>query len=649
MASSRRGQPPLTVRLPPAGPGPLPLPDLPPVSALFLIEFDVKAGYTIAWKQAEAGIDLEGLVEYKSLPSGLHTVSDDLIYFVHERSHAGLSAFVNVPCDEEDARNARMLAVGLLVPLSEGRLGRAWRHAQALKELAATVVEDRARVDLLEAYWEKTRASANSATSPQAAASETPLEPPLLSSQTDRLKKGHNRSRSASDGAALIAPGHRLSPFHPAWSLVSLLDTFGPLIFPIHRAALLRKRILISCHTPVHEVCDFVYNLSVLSNIPHSVTEILDPAAPSHRLRPLFSIGVHDISFLLDDYAASKKPKPPATDSADPAADEAGTGWIACTTDSILAMKDTLWDMLITLPPAHSSAAREKVWPTVECPRGVPVKATQRDLRRFRALRSGLARLNATTPHPRTGERSPSAASDGIKLTTGAFPTPAASANDPYDTVVEPVSWAALAYSGFLWWASAGEQGRSDEHEEAALDASLLADIAPNPGQPNPRTPASAAPGASLASLTKRRSTASVACAPDDEAKTELAIIAYFHRLTTQILSVMADVVEGSEEDAFEPYSDDEDGDEPRTAARAAGSGEEDDREDAPLNPGSDEDEDEDPLPVVRIDSHAVESMGLDVWNAHDTAFLKELAARYFAREARVEGKGVEVCGLRVC
>lgn len=61
-----------------------------------------------------------------------------------------------------------------------------------------------------------------------------------------------------SDGAALLAaPGHKLSPYHPAWSLTRLLDTFGPLIFPIQRAALLRKRILISCHAPVHEMCNF--------------------------------------------------------------------------------------------------------------------------------------------------------------------------------------------------------------------------------------------------------------------------------------------------------------------------------------------------------------------------------------------------------
>lgn len=70
-------------------------------------------------------------------------------------------------------------------------------------------------------------------------------------------RKGHSRKRSASDAATLVAPEHKLSPFHPAWSLAALLDRFGPLIFPIQRAALLRKRILISCHAPVHQVCDF--------------------------------------------------------------------------------------------------------------------------------------------------------------------------------------------------------------------------------------------------------------------------------------------------------------------------------------------------------------------------------------------------------
>lgn len=144
MAASRRGQPELHVRLPTQAIGPVSsltattpsLVDLPPISALFLIEFDIKAGYTISWKAAHSDVDLEGAVEYKSLPSGLHAVSEDLIYFVHEQ-YAGLSAFINAPVEDSQLRNARMLAVGVLVPLSYGRLGRAWRHAEGLKELVS--------------------------------------------------------------------------------------------------------------------------------------------------------------------------------------------------------------------------------------------------------------------------------------------------------------------------------------------------------------------------------------------------------------------------------------------------------------------------------------------------------------------------------
>lgn len=241
-----------------AGPGML-LPELPPISALFLIDFDVKAGYTIIWKEAVPGLELEGVVEYKSLPSGLHTVPDDLIYFAHEDGYAGLSAFINAPTDEEESRHARMIAVGVLVPLSYGRLGRAWRHAQGLKDMAVKLAADRKQTHMLVEYWDKcgTRDPSGQAPAPIA---DSPLNSPALSFVKPRpypKADGHARNRSASEGAALLPPGHRLSPFHPAWSLNKLLDTFGPLIFPIQRAALLRKRILISTHAPVHEACNF--------------------------------------------------------------------------------------------------------------------------------------------------------------------------------------------------------------------------------------------------------------------------------------------------------------------------------------------------------------------------------------------------------
>lgn len=97
-------------------------------------------------------MELSESVEFKSLPSGLHNVREDLMYdgrvfqyvsiltyisryYVHDDEYAGISAFLNEPAANSD-RNALMMAVGALVPLSQGRLGKIWRHAAALKEVA---------------------------------------------------------------------------------------------------------------------------------------------------------------------------------------------------------------------------------------------------------------------------------------------------------------------------------------------------------------------------------------------------------------------------------------------------------------------------------------------------------------------------------
>ncbi|KKY15836.1 hypothetical protein UCDDS831_g07439 [Diplodia seriata] len=54
--------------------------DLPSLAALFLIKFDLKIGYTITWKRSLSDLELDGAVEFKSLPSGLHSVKEDLVY-----------------------------------------------------------------------------------------------------------------------------------------------------------------------------------------------------------------------------------------------------------------------------------------------------------------------------------------------------------------------------------------------------------------------------------------------------------------------------------------------------------------------------------------------------------------------------------------
>ncbi|KAK3504871.1 hypothetical protein B0T13DRAFT_18619 [Neurospora crassa] len=707
MTPYRGRQPSLSLRLPQPS-APAVLPDLPPISALFLIDFDVKAGYTIVWKRSVPGLELDGVVEYKSLPSGLHTVTDDLVYFVHEGGHAGLSAFVNARTDEEENRHARMIAVGVLVPLVYGRLGRSWRHADRLKDIASKLVVDRQQTHLLEDYWAQNgiQDGAHPPPLPEAA-----LDSPALSYKGGRPGpgKGHSRNRSASDGTVLMSSSHRLSPYHPAWSLTSLLDTFGPLIFPIHRAALLRKRILISTHAPVHEACNFVYNLSVLSNIPLSVSDLVDPAASTQRLRPLFNIGVHDIGYLLEHHAAMKRHLRGDNLETDNdlassiTAEEAATGWIACTTDTILTIKDGLWDMLITLPPPHSGNAKERMWPTVECPKGVPIKATQRDLRRFKWLKMSLARIDPTsmtTPQilrsplsDRTSPRSvstpnvpnrtptisltrPTETSRPVTATSQTPPLTRANSDDDAERVVEPTTWAALAYSGFIWWASAGEQGHSDEVDELAHDSALLADLTGNTPKMAGRTPRRTSFG--TASLTGNNleeggitdSDSSPAAQQDgaretsdeEQARIELAIIAYFHRLTTSVLSVLADLVDSADDDDLldldidpnaggeEEYRDDYNDVDDQTGllysqersgvqgSHRGGEGEDDEAEYEGCLRG-----------WIRVDSEALAHMGLDVWSKSDADFVSELTTRYFRRRAYVENKGVEVCGLKVC
>ena len=115
-----------------------------------------------------------------------------------------------------------------------------------------------------------------------------------------------------------------LSPYHPALTLPTLIDSFGPLIFPLYKAALLRKRILLMHEAPVQLACNFVYNISILSNIPSSIVDLIPLEPLPTRLPPLFSVGVHDIDdlsqrFRVNDLEAQKgvrnvffSPKPKA-------------------------------------------------------------------------------------------------------------------------------------------------------------------------------------------------------------------------------------------------------------------------------------------------------------------------------------------------
>jgi hypothetical protein len=172
-------------------------------------------------------------------------------YFVHG-NYAGLSVFVN-RASVESERGAIMVAVGILVPLSEGRLGRGWQHAQSLRSLATTISKDIHHSEQLESYWQAHSLEHISI-----------VESPTEVSRSEHSTKHATSSKSLetdsyllNDTPSTVPLPHTLSPDHPALSLINYLDLFGPLAFPIYRAALLRERILILGQAPVEQACKF--------------------------------------------------------------------------------------------------------------------------------------------------------------------------------------------------------------------------------------------------------------------------------------------------------------------------------------------------------------------------------------------------------
>lgn len=367
-----------------------------------------------------------------------------------------------------------------------------------------------------------------------------------------------------------------------------------------------------------------VYDISVLSNVPLAVSDLLASTAPPQRLRPLFSIGVHDIPLLEEDLRISKAAATTPGSEHTEARDEPGCGWIACTTDSILAMKSALYDVLITMPPPYSEDAIEKVWPKFESPQGIEMKATQRDLRRYKTLRWGLSRHVSPPSSPINRRRSSISHSEEseeddepparMSSSSASLPRDAPMLDIPdTDHIVEPLSWSSLAYAGFMWWASAGEQ-RLHSDEECDADAALLSGLSLSPSSPTMSRPRSQS---SVSGPIKGK-----ANSEDMSAKQEMAIIAYFHRLTTHILAGISDILDAAD-------SDDE---------------REDERE--PLHIGAEDAVEE---PTIHVRSDDIVRMGLDVWSATDHQFIVEVAREYFGCRASVEGRSVDICGIRIC
>jgi hypothetical protein len=253
-----------------------------------------------------------------------------------------------------------------------------------------------------------------------------------------------------------------------------------------------------------------VYNLSVLASIPSSASELLSPGTEKLlRLRSLFSVGIHE-SPLLEKLQS-------ATDSDESAENGvAAQGWVACTTDEIIATKTKLYDVIVEIPPSHDAAPQKRRWPTIRTSDGTQIKASQRDVWRYKLLHHELWKYRQGSGPETAGSR---AGDDDQAALLGR--DEAESADDDFnnaydDTVAEPLSWTRFAYLGFMWWASAGETDAYTTAERE-WDRELLGDLS------------------------------------DFQDGLHTAVIAYFHRSTASLITRAAELIDLADDEDEDP------------------------------------------------------------------------------------------------
>lgn len=374
-----------------------------------------------------------------------------------------------------------------------------------------------------------------------------------------------------------------------------------------------------------------MYNISVLSTLPFSVLSLLSPSSSDlSRLRPLFSIGVHDLA-LLEEYSHQQGQAYNNITSASP--------WVACTTDEVLRLKSSLYDVVVTLPPR--ARYRKKCWPKIESPVGVLVKATQRDLRRYRKLRKGLGQYTMSMSPPGDVLESSEVGVDGFKATS----------NDE-ESACEKASWKELAYSGFLWWASAGEK-RQDNNAEEDVDR-----VAPTLGRVNDqgeRVPlldgfpderedcngnfrqmrASAMDSSSI--LSPQTPGLPGPQQYNSSAGVEMDIVAYFHRLTARIFEGMAEVIQSNGSECIDCGVNEEEEGEVYNATT--------DERRVLLDTNGFRSQSLTPQPVdIWLSKDEMVSLGLDRWSMSDEKFVKEMGQRWWQKNVAVEKGGVCWC-----
>ncbi|TFY72081.1 hypothetical protein EVG20_g933 [Dentipellis fragilis] len=295
------------------------------IVAIFHASFHPTQGNVIDWSlKASDDVDLNG-VEFCCLPSGLHLIDHDVVYFTKGARH-GVCVFRKRVTTEDGHRGFRLSSLGIL--LAESSRPRSWRHLSALKELVNTTydsIEARGISEPVDSDWDPAR-------------------------QFFEERKVRTSDLSGEDvwsgwDQEFDGPDAEPSSCTPTLHLAHFLRLMGASILTLYKHVLGRRRILLYTQPPVEAACNFcqvaadmVYEDQVSGDPSQTAGPSSGPDTRNTKLKSKHQKGIkvlgmvtlHDIRKLAEE----------STD---------GRGWIACTTDALFLERPQYYDLIIDL------------------------------------------------------------------------------------------------------------------------------------------------------------------------------------------------------------------------------------------------------------------------------------------------------------
>lgn len=337
------------------------------IVAIFHASFHPTKGNALDWFfSVDDELDVEKLgLEFSALPSGLHQLDEDVIYFTAKvaphRTYHAIALFRRRRTTHPLYRGFLLGSLGILVAESgqSNPRARPWRHLPDLRTVAERCYSrpgSEPSINLVDiesppdAHWyqpaqeffEARRATPHTTPGPW-----TSWEDELY----DELRFWIRSNES--NGTCTHSPAS-LTHLTPTLALPSLLSLLGPASLTLYRHLLSRKRILIYTKPPVEYACVLCYaavdmvrsiqegELSQLFTDDEDKATLVPPRhSPGDATRVLGMVTLHDLlgsKFSEEDDGTDDDGGQPRT-----------RGWIACTTDALFLEKPSYYDLLVDM------------------------------------------------------------------------------------------------------------------------------------------------------------------------------------------------------------------------------------------------------------------------------------------------------------